>query len=123
MYPHKTWHMPDGTKAASKPNDGQIWTRWDLTGNEVEKWQWEGTRDCWVNVSSGKPTKANTATYVITPLDLDNIDPSDYSLDYQHALGAIADSLSYKAPRCDCGSLKVGSPRHSNWCQMYNPAQ
>ena len=106
--------MPDGTKAASKHNDGQLWSKWDSTGNEVEKWQWEGTRDCWVNISSGKPTKANTATFAITPMDLDN---------YTYDLDGPIQPIKVFDPKCECGSLKVGSPRHSSWCQMYSSAQ
>ena len=117
MFPHifKAWHMPDGTKTANKPKDGQVWSRWDSQGSEIEKWMWEGTKDCWVNISSGKPTKQNTRTFAINcPMDLDN---------YTYNLDGPAHPMEILNLKCDCGSSHVSSPKHSTWCQIYDPKQ
>lgn len=121
MFPFlpKTWHMPDGSKTATKPSDGQTWSRFDSSGAEIEKWQWEGTKDCWVNVSSGRPNKQNTATYVIPsqprPIDLDNYGESGYMFGEYHS------KVAHAIKKCECGSEHVGSPRHSSWCSKYDP--
>lgn len=98
----KSWHMPDGTKTSHEPKDGQVWTKWDAVGNG-ETWMWDGLKQQWFNISSGRPTPQNTRTFAIScPMDdSDGIQHSRYN------------------PECECGSEKCGSDKHSSWCPKF----
>jgi hypothetical protein len=99
---------PDGTKASRKPRDGE---KFYITKNGVVEstWQWDDVMDKWVNISSGKPTKANTASY-------------PPSIKYTFAGTGLDIAIKDpKTAKCECGSEAVGSPRHSSWCCKYDP--
>lgn len=113
-----TFHMPDGTKTTNRPKDGQVWTKWDANQNPIETWQWDDFLCQWFNISSGKPTQHNTKTFAINcPMDLDNLELDD---DWRKDKATITKISTFK---CNCGSEAVGSPRHSHWCDKYEPAQ
>lgn len=119
----QTWHMPDGTKTATKPRDGAVWTKFD-PANGDETWQWDGQLEQWFNVSSGKPGAHNTKTFVvpqpICPMDLDNMDAFDLELEKS---GLYEPRTGRKQARsCECGSEKCGSNKHSSWCPKFSPS-
>lgn len=112
------WYMPDGTKTSNRPKDGQVMQTLDSHGNGTT-WQWDDLLESWHNVSSGKPTQQNTQTFyyqaVFSPTDLDNVDLSNE--------WCKAKVTKMPTLKCGCGSEKVNSPKHSPYCDKYDPAQ
>lgn len=119
-WPSKKYTYPDGTQSVNRPKDGQTYHTLNPDGSLGATWQWDDFKEQWFNISSGKPTPQNTATFVPQPIqffdpkDLDNFE--NIAIDW-----AFQEGFSV-ALKCECGSDAVGSPRHSNWCRKYDPA-
>lgn len=109
--------MPDGTKTNTKPKDGEKFAIVDMITGTQTDWMWDDFQDLWFNVSSGnKPNKQNTATFAIPPsykysiyrFDNDK-EAMSFDLEFNKSLGI----------KCECGSEKCGSDRHSTWCPKF----
>lgn len=99
MYPWanqhtKTWKYPDGTVSTGEPVDGQIFFESNMQiGNPVRSWQWNARRQQWLDITYNKQ-------------------PQDEVLDIKFEIAS--------ASQCECGSEKVGSNKHSNWCRKFD---
>lgn len=119
---------PDGTRSSRKPKDGEVFYI-TKNGSVESTWQWDDMLMQWFNVSSGKATKANTATHVVPTgvfVDPNPVgDPDLLKKQFDEAMNNIKDAFKtpivWDRPKCECGSDAVGSPRHSSWCCKYDP--
>lgn len=111
----QTWFMPDGTKSVYRPKDGQQETTFDGLG-AATIWEWDDFQETWHNVSSGKPNKYNTATFPAKGPRDPFFDIDDEHIDYVPVY-----SWKDEEPKCECGSEKSGSNRHSTWCKKFTP--
>jgi hypothetical protein len=105
MFP-QGYLYPDGTRSSRKPKDGEIF-QLTKNGSVESTWQYDDLLSQWFNISSGKPTKANTATHVVPEI--------------KYTFAGTGLDISWDKPKCECGSEAVGSPRHSSWCCKYDP--
>jgi hypothetical protein len=114
------WY-PDGT-SGQRPSDGQVFYVYDHQQNVKSIWQWDDLKQQWFDITNNiKPLQppiyhvVPSGKYSNLPLpqslmDLDNL---EITIGY-------GDTDGWK---CECGSEKTGSPRHSTWCKKYHPEQ
>lgn len=91
---------PDGTKSVVKPKQGQTYCYYTPM-NTVQDWIWDDVAQTWIKF---KETSVGTPQFFI-----------DFS-----EMEEGPDKLR-EPTKCECGSEKTGSNRHSTWCQKYNP--
>lgn len=111
MYPGTVpprYIYPDGNYSGRKPKDGEVFSL-IKNGATESTWQWDGFVEQWFNVSSGKPSKVNTATFALPPVHFDPV-----TVDSKSVWGE-------STKKCQCGSHKVNSQKHSDWCDLYDP--
>jgi hypothetical protein len=102
---------PDGTKSSRRPKDGEFYVKTDPSTGAVEStWQWDDVLGQWFNTSSGKPNQHNTKTFVMENLQFDGI-----FIEYDE------NKIRLWGAKCQCGSEAVGSPKHSHWCDKFDP--
>jgi hypothetical protein len=102
---------PDGTRSNNRPKDGEIFTLY-CQGVVQSTWQWDDALVQWFNVSSGQPTKQNTAsfTYRVTSIGISGI---DVTIDLNN--------LSVE-PECECGAKHTSCPQnHLRFCKLFKP--
>jgi hypothetical protein len=123
-----TYYWPDGSLSSKKPNDGETWTKPNFTGGPTETWQWDDYMGQWINITNhpnGRQTHRQAANQNMsggwgvsggyssgngTLYIPDDFDMTEVKMD----LGRI------EQIKCECGSEKCGSNKHSNWCPKYD---
>lgn len=101
MFLPNIYTMPDGTKTTTKPKDGTVFYIWDANQNIKAVYQYDDLKSQWYDVT---PTSSKPL-YIPPPAGFDS-----YPMPY---------SISLDKAKCECGSEKTGSNRHSAWCQKY----
>lgn len=92
---------PDGTQGTRRPKDGEVFWTTDNTSGDYIEWQWDDYKQQWFRKNKN-PSKLFENQY--EKLDLSKI--TEYS-------------LSGSDIRCECGSEKCGSNKHSSWCPKH----
>lgn len=100
----QTYIYPDGTQSANPPSDGQIFIEWDQNQNPKRTWMWDDSASQWFDVTSPSSPAPNAMT------DFDLVQEFDR---------LVAEGGVHLNDRCECGSDKVGSPKHSSWCPRH----
>jgi hypothetical protein len=107
------WY-PDGTSGA-KPSDGQVFYVYDSQQNVKSIWQWDDLKQQWFDITNNnKPL--SPPTYVVGSVHrgYPTLPKSITDLDNLEIMFGYGDEL-----KCECGSDKCGSPRHSTWCKKF----
>lgn len=91
-----TYTYPDGTKSIRRPRDGEMFRVWDQVDQNEVIWQWDGYKEHWYRTKT---------VQVPTAMDF------------------IQVNITIEADKCECGSEKTGSNRHSSWCKKWNAEQ
>ena len=94
----QTWIYPDGTRSVNKPKDGEKFTLHTDPYNSDE-FVWSDSSSQWHRVAHNSTIKL------------------------EQAIEFVPISITIEGAKCNCGSEKVGSPRHSDWCDRYDPNQ
>lgn len=92
---------PGGIKSPYRPKDGDRHITWSSSGLPAAIHMWDDNCSQWVLV----PVGAASPVKVV----------ADYSVDF---IGERRSAVLYSSP-CECGSDKVGSLRHSDWCPKH----
>jgi hypothetical protein len=82
---------PDGSQRADKPRDGETYHVWDTQSNDVKTWKYDGYHDQWFVTD-----------------------------DLLHEFERLILESDEVPAKCECGSEKVGSSNHSNYCPKYS---
>lgn len=101
---------PDGTKSIRRPKDGEIFRVWDPVDQNETVWQWDGYKVSWYNITNKQTPKVVTGSTVKVFLN---------GIELEMA-GDVSYDISMDEPKCECGSEKVGSNKHSTWCQKWS---
>lgn len=118
LRPAKTYTYPDGTQSVNRPSDGQVFIVWDGNQKPQSTWQWDDYLEQWFNVSSGKPTPQNTASFIVPtstqpPLSDEEMEELSALLDEGRQACAVA---------CECGARHTEFPNiHLRFCPLYTP--
>lgn len=104
-----TYLYPDGTQSTAKPSDGQIFCIWDHNQVVETVWQWEDTQSKWIDVTVNNPKGSSSGARYINIPDFDLVKEFERLVDEGNSI------------KCECGSEKLGSPKHSTWCIKFNP--
>lgn len=97
---------PDGTASVHEPSDGQVFMEWDVSQKVKRVWQYDGFKRQWFDVTvSGKPIP-----YAFTR----KMDETD-----EEFRKRVTGQITIQKTKCECGSEKCGSSKHSSWCPKY----
>lgn len=106
MLGQKAYTYPDGTQSVYRPKDGQVFTEFDSNGNTQSTWQWDDYKEQWFNISSGKPTPQNTATFAPGP--------------FTYKTGGPIEPIKVLNSECECGARHTQAPNlHLTFCPLY----
>jgi hypothetical protein len=106
---HKPIYLyPDGYYYPKQPIHGDHYMLCDPHNIPISDWEWDENRKQWINVSSGVANMGNTKTFVMPTL-----------IPVEYLRGDFKFDLKLLVPKCECGSEKAGSNRHSTWCEKY----
>lgn len=94
---------PDGTKGTNKPRDGQTYSTQDPSTGDITNWQYDGLQDQWCRVGGGRMAGGPGIPGASSTIFV-NWEPESAQ------------------PKCECGSDKVGSPKHSKYCKKFDPS-
>lgn len=97
--------MPDGTRTATRPQDGDLFTVHDPygTGNSIE-YVWDDYWGEWCPVVSS----------IKAPRSWSGGPPVSDGSDLDQALTELQSD-----PKCDCGTNAPRGQGHSSWCKIY----
>lgn len=90
----QTYAYPDGTQSTSPPSDGQVFIEWDHNKKPKRTWQYDDLLKQWFDIHN-----------------LSSEAEFDLVKEFERLIG--------EGHKCECGSDKVGSPKHSTWCPKH----
>ena len=93
----RLYHYPDGTDSVARPKDGQTFIVQHDAYNSTE-YIWDDVQEQW-SPNSHCQVKNQSVDFI--PINI-----------------VIHEGSEVK---CECGSEKTGSNKHSTWCQKFNP--
>lgn len=96
-----TYIYPDGTTGFRRPRDGERFYLKDRVDGSISEWIWDGYAEQWFRKKDGTALSAN------------------FKIQYEFEDKEIKLHTNY-VKKCECGSEKVGSSRHSTWCAKYS---
>lgn len=115
LSPQRVYTYPDGTPCASRPKDGAKCVVSKPNSLLVDEWQWNHYKDSWIPTGNSYSYHAyyNAAAGY----------PGKIVPDPPTPLEVLEAGISAKASvKCECGSEKIGSQKHSSWCDKYSKA-
>ena len=104
----KKYVYPDGHTNIFRPADGQTFIEWGPNQNPIKNWIWNDFKEQWIDITIyiNPNSGSNWARGANQELE-DNI-----AKEFEHLISEISE--------CECGSDKIGSSKHSNWCKKYS---
>ena len=104
-----TYIYPDGSMSHNKPVNGDTYAVPDPSySGGWAMWAWSDSKGQWINITNNSANlriPANLAAYI-------NVDIGSSGKSYKELVEA-------KKTKCECGSEKIGSNRHSDYCPKH----
>lgn len=95
----QTWAYPDGTKATRKPGDGEVFRKLSSNAAQEDCYIWYDQQQNWKWIGAKIIAPTPKIEFIPITIHIGNVEEM----------------------KCECGSEKSGSNKHSDWCKKYDP--